>query len=73
MFPEQAVPDAADPAGPVNAGGVPNRVVLLAGQGTGRRVAVQAAEAVRDVWAGWVRQAFGERDGAEPGTRGSPT
>jgi len=46
--------------------GVSNRVVATAPAGLGREVAAQAAQAVRALWVGWVRQTFG-RDLATPG------
>ncbi|QSB16749.1 hypothetical protein JQS43_10980 [Natronosporangium hydrolyticum] len=45
---------------------VPNRVVALVQAGAGAQVAAEAAEQVREEWAGWVRESFG-RDISTPG------
>ena len=59
-------------AGDSGAVGVPNRVVLLAERGTGRRIAERAAEAVRATWAGWVRREFPGTDDDDLDTPGFP-
>jgi CRISPR-associated protein Cmr2 len=46
--------------------GVPNRVVARLPAGTGAQAAARAAEAVRKLWAGWVREVLG-REVATPG------
>jgi hypothetical protein len=59
--------EAGGPAG--EAVGAPNRVVALVPAGAGPSVARDAADAVRALWAGWVRQLFGR----EIATTGMPS
>jgi hypothetical protein len=52
--------------------GMPNRVVALFPEKTGKAAAQAAVDVVRDAWEGWVRRALGRKDGPVPETPGFP-